>query len=86
VHFEFDAEKSALNKTKHDIDFVEAQALWQDAGRVEIPARTRGELRFATLGKLGAEVWIAIWTPRGDAVRLISVRRAQKAERQVYGA
>jgi hypothetical protein len=28
--FEFDATKSASNRTKHGIDFVEAQKLWHD--------------------------------------------------------
>ena len=31
-HFDFDPQKSAINRTKHGIDFAEAQALWK--GRV----------------------------------------------------
>jgi uncharacterized DUF497 family protein len=30
VEFEFDEAKSQANKSKHSIDFVEAQALWLD--------------------------------------------------------
>lgn len=30
MEFEFDERKSAANKAKHGIDFVEAQALWLD--------------------------------------------------------
>ena len=86
MRFEFDAGKSVRNKAKHGVDFGEAQALWQDVERVDVPARTRGEPRIATVGKLGTEVWVAIWTPRGDGVRIISVRRARKGERQLYGA
>ncbi len=40
VEFEFDEAKSRANKSKHGIDFVEAQALWLDGMLVEIPART----------------------------------------------
>jgi uncharacterized DUF497 family protein len=29
-NFEFDDKKSASNLSKHDIDFVSAQALWDD--------------------------------------------------------
>jgi hypothetical protein len=29
VQFEFDPRKSQINKTKHGIDFVEAQTLWE---------------------------------------------------------
>lgn len=38
--FEFDPEKSAANKTKHGIDFVEAQEIWTDTDRLEIPAES----------------------------------------------
>lgn len=37
VEFEFDAGKSAANAAKHGIDFVQAQQLWQDPMRVDIP-------------------------------------------------
>jgi hypothetical protein len=30
VKFEYDEKKSQINKAKHNIDFVEAQKLWQD--------------------------------------------------------
>lgn len=84
MQFEFNSDKSQKNKTKHGLDFVEAQALWRDHRHVEIPARTRGETRIATIGAIGSEVWVAVWTPRGDAVRLISVRRARTNERKLY--
>ncbi|HVL99582.1 MAG TPA: hypothetical protein VM324_09860 [Egibacteraceae bacterium] len=37
MEFEFDADKSAANAAKHGIDFDQAQRLWQDSLRVEIP-------------------------------------------------
>ena len=40
MRFEFDADKSAGNKDKHGINFVEAQALWDDWDLLEIPAKT----------------------------------------------
>ena len=86
VKFQFDATKSAANRVKHGIDFVEAQAIWDDVDRLEVPARTSGEARVATFGRLRGEVWVAIWTPRGETVRLISVRRASAKERLLYEA
>ena len=44
-HFEFDQAKSAANKLKHGIDFVEVQRLWLDTALVEIPARSDDEAR-----------------------------------------
>jgi uncharacterized DUF497 family protein len=39
TRFEWDPAKSTANKAKHGIDFEEAQAIWDDADRVEIPVR-----------------------------------------------
>jgi len=46
MRFEFDASKSAANKAKHGIDFVEAQLLWLEPDRIELPARPVDEPRF----------------------------------------
>ena len=45
MDFEFDPLKSAANKEKHGIDFVDAQLLWHDPMLLEIPARTTDEPR-----------------------------------------
>jgi hypothetical protein len=82
--FEFDAAKSASNKEKHGIDFVEAQALWRDGKLIVIEAEPKGEPRFAAIGRIGDLVWVAICTARGENTRLISVRRARKDEVELY--
>ena len=46
MDFEFDKRKSQINKKKHGIDFIEAQALWDDPDRIEIPAKTIDEEGF----------------------------------------
>jgi len=84
MQFEFDPEKSASNKRKHGIDFIGAQALWEDPDRLQVPARTQGELRFMLIGKIRGEHWSAIFTPRGDRVRIVSVRRSRTEEVDAY--
>jgi uncharacterized DUF497 family protein len=84
VRFEFDPAKSAANHSKHGIDFVDAQSIWRDADRLEIPARSTGELRWQMIGRHGDKIWSAFFTRRGDAVRIISVRRARHDEEAVY--
>jgi uncharacterized protein len=84
MEFEFDPAKSASNKDKHGIDFVEAQALWQDGGLVDAPVASRGEQRYLVIGRIGGKHWTAVCTRRGDAVRIISVRRARKTEAMFY--
>lgn len=82
--FEFDEGKSRANKAKHGIDFGEAQALWQDAELLEIPARTDDEPRAIVIGMIGAKHWSAVVTQRGDRIRIISVRRSRKEEEALY--
>jgi uncharacterized protein len=84
MNFEFDEDKSTSNREKHGIDFVEAQALWEDPDLLEIPAITRGEPRQAVIGRIGLNVWTAIITRRDDALRIISVRRAHEKEARYY--
>ncbi|HLF98141.1 MAG TPA: BrnT family toxin [Methylococcaceae bacterium] len=82
--FEYDQDKSVANKVKHGIDFNEAQALWDDPDRVEVPARDTDEPRWLVVGKIGDKAWSAVVTYRNDNIRLISVRRSRKEEVQIY--
>ncbi len=84
MEFEFDEAKSQANKSKHGIDFVEAQALWLDEMLVEIPARTEDEPRFVVVGMISEKHWTAVITYRDGRVRLISVRRARLEEVEIY--
>jgi hypothetical protein len=84
VEFEFDEEKSAANKDKHGIDFVEAQLLWFDSRLVEIPARTVDEPRFLIIGTIAALHWSAVVTYRDERIRIISVRRSRREEVEIY--
>ena len=84
MKFEFDPSKSAANKAKHGIDFVEAQALWLDDGLVDAPVPFKDEPRFLVIGRLDGKVWTAVCTLRGERVRIISVRRARKEEIGYY--
>jgi len=84
VLFEFDELKSRINKRKHGIDFVEAQALWLDLGLVEAAARSDPEPRILVVGRLGGKHWSAVITYRGDVIRLISVRRSRPREVAIY--
>lgn len=79
MEFEFDPSKSAANRDKHGMDFVEAQELWE-VPAAEKPVHFPGEKRFFRIGRLGERFWTAVFTLRGDKVRLISMRRARRTE------
>jgi uncharacterized DUF497 family protein len=84
MEFEFDKRKSEMNKIKHGIDFIEAQNIWNDPDRIEIPAKTIDEQRFLIIGKISDKHWSGIITYRGERVRIISVRRSRKEEIDIY--
>lgn len=84
MEFEFDPAKSASNKNKHGLDFVEAQALWLDDRRIVGPARSHDEERWVLVGMVDGRCWTAVFTMRGAVVRLISVRRARGYEVENY--
>ncbi len=84
MQFEFDPEKSRVNKAKHGIDFVEAQRLWDDSDLVEILARTTVEARFIVIGRISDRCWSGVITYRGETIRIISVRRSRTEEVTVY--
>ncbi|MBP7212442.1 BrnT family toxin, partial [bacterium] len=78
--FEFDVSKSEFNRTKHGVDFVEAQRLWDDPMLLEIPAKTDDEPQYLVIGLIDGKHWSAVITYRGVNIRLISVRRARTEE------
>jgi uncharacterized DUF497 family protein len=84
MDFEFDQAKSEKNKEKHGIDFIEAQMLWEDSDRLEIPAITIDEPRYLVIGKTGDKYWSGIITYRGEKIRIISVRRSRSEEIELY--
>ena len=84
MEFEFDSQKSVINKRKHGIDFFEAQALWDDPDLIEIPVRTSDEPRFVVIGKISGRHWSGVITYRGEKLRIISIRRSRKEEVEIY--
>jgi Uncharacterized protein conserved in bacteria len=84
MQFEYDPIKSQSNKAKHGIDFEEAQALWDDGESLIIAVDRPGESRHVVIGFMMGIHWTAVVTFRGEAIRLISCRRARKEEVRLY--
>ena len=82
--FEWDEGKSQINKSKHRIDFETARNLWLDENRVEIHAPYPLENRNILIAEYQNKLWAAVYTMRGDTLRIISVRRARKKETILY--
>jgi len=84
MRFTFPEDKSAKNGRERGMDFVDAQALWQDADRLERPARSLDEVRWQVIGRIRGKVWSAIVTYRENSIRIFSVRRARPQEERAY--
>ena len=82
--FVYDKAKSDANLEKHGIDFEEAQLLWDDPNLMEFRIEFKGELRIGAMARYAGSCWVAITAPRGNDVRIISVRRATKKEMSLY--
>ena len=84
MKFEFDPKKNTSNKIKHGLDFVDGLELWEDPERLEVPAKTDGEQRCMLIGKVRGNHWSAVFTIRGNKIRIISIRRSRIKEVNAY--
>lgn len=84
MRFEFDLKKSRLNWERHGIDFEDAQALWEEF-HVIISAKTVAEeVRHTLVAMMDGDCWAAVFTMRGEVVRLISCHRADGRLERIY--
>ena len=81
--FEWDDAKAALNFEKHGIGFNDASAALKGLA-ISRSVKRNGETRFSSICNNNGLAIVVIWTPRKDAIRLISARRARKNEREKY--
>lgn len=86
MQFEWDDQKNKLNITKHNISFEEARLIFDDIILTKIDNRINyHEVRKISLGKVNNIVIIVVvHTSRGDKIRIISARKANKNERNIY--
>ena len=84
MEFEYDPAKSASNKDEHGIDFEEAQQIWSDQFRLEVPTAWVEEERLLAIGRIDEKIWTAVFVYRSRRIRLISVRRARTEEVRYY--
>lgn len=88
MQFEWDDEKEQLNIAKHGIDFSTAALVFGDENRIEYYDEKHSEYedRYATIGLIGGTAYLVmvVYTERGEAIRLISARKATKQEWRRY--
>jgi uncharacterized DUF497 family protein len=82
---EFDPAKDATNVEVHGLSLTEAEVLLQGfiVAREDERFDYR-ETRIIAIGEIDGREFVCVYTRRGDAVRPISLRRADRKERNVY--
>ena len=84
MQFQWDPAKAASNQKKHDVRFADAVGVFYDDRALTLAEEHAAEERFITLGvdAIGRVLVVYCW--RGDAIRIISPRRATTSERYEY--
>jgi uncharacterized DUF497 family protein len=84
VEFEWDEAKRESNLAKHGIDFNTALLLFDGRDVIESRSNYPHEERWQTTGIVDERFMTVIWTRRGEAIRIISARRARDGEKRDY--
>ena len=87
MKYEWDPEKATANLSKHGVSFDEGATVFLDQLALSgpDPDHSSGEARYITFGMSSLGRLIAVsHTYRRGGIRLISVRRATRAERKLY--
>ncbi|SAL80645.1 hypothetical protein AWB67_05663 [Caballeronia terrestris] len=82
----YDIAKRDETLADRGLDFAHAEAVC--AGRTLTHADVRldyGEASFVTAGRLRGRIVMVVWTPRGTARRIISMRQANEREIKEFG-
>lgn len=86
MNFEWDESKSEARFRERGFDFAYAARAFFDPDRI-VHADTRhsyGEERYQPMGKVERRLFVVVYTPRLDAMRIISVRKANQREVRHY--
>ncbi len=87
VRVEFDLAKNDINRAKHGVSLQAATGFnWDTALEREDDRFDYGEARFVALGLIDARLYVMVFTQGSDddAVRIISLRPAEKHETRYY--
>jgi uncharacterized DUF497 family protein len=76
--------KRLANLIKHQLDFIDAEVLFDGRPLVTEEARSDDEQRFKSTGSMDGVLRTLIWTWRDNERRYISFRSARDEEKRRY--
>ncbi|NLX29246.1 MAG: BrnT family toxin [Bacteroidales bacterium] len=85
MDFEYDQHKNRSNIIKHGIDFADAESIFMYPMLIrEVVRSDYGEQRWISIGLLKGIVVVMVFTIRRGKMRIISIRKANLKERDIY--
>jgi len=89
IRFEWDEHKSKINERKHRVSFEDARTVFYDdhALLISDPDHSEEDARFLLLGLSSAVRLLVVchcYREGEDVIRIISARKAKRAERREY--
>lgn len=89
LNFEWDPTKNEINKQKHGLSFETAKEVFYDEFAIlfDDPDHSIDEDRFLIIGTIRSEQICIVshcYRNNENSIRIISARKATKAEKQVY--
>ena len=83
--YQWDEAKAQANLAKHGVAFEAIYGFdWETAMVMVDDRNDYGEDRYIAIGFIIDRLHVAIVTPRGDDLRVISLRKANRAEMKRY--
>jgi len=85
VKLEWDDAKRQKTRAERGLDFGDVASVdWALALTIEDARADYSEIRYVTMAPIGDRLCVFAWCWRGEAMRVISLRKANERERSRY--
>ena len=85
MKYVWNSKKAKINLKKHGVDFADAIEVFEDLCAITCEDADHSEERFITMGlDAFGRIIVVVYTYRGEKIRLISARKANKKEQKQY--
>jgi uncharacterized DUF497 family protein len=85
MQYEWNENKRLVNLERHGVDFTKAMDFEWDTALETIDDRhDYGEVRWVTIRVICKKLYMMVYTIRGNKIRIISLRKANRRESKYY--
>lgn len=85
MRYDWDEAKRFQNNKAHHVDFAAMEDFeWENAVIFEDTRKNYGESRYVAFAPIENRLYCAVFTKRNEVIRIISLRKANRREVQLY--